>query len=61
MLTFNRSTFRSGLMVVKVTVSEVESSFTLTPAQKGTNVDFGADPIRDAILAKYPAFFALPA
>lgn len=61
MLLFNRPSFRAGTMIVRVIVSGVEHSFGLKPADKGTLVNFGADEIRDAILAKYPAFFSMPA
>lgn len=61
MLVFNRPTFKTGVMILKVTVAETEYAVSLRPADKGTTVDFGADPVRDAFLAKYPAFLAMPA
>lgn len=61
MLVFNRPAFRSGLMVVVVTVAEVEYRTVLTPRDKGDTIDFGVDAVRDAVLTKYPAYFALPA
>lgn len=60
MLVFNRPSFRSGSFIVKVTVDDVESAFKLVTADKGKSFDFGADAVRDAVLAKYPAFFSLP-
>lgn len=59
MLLFNRPSFKTGTMVVWVIVEGTRHNFALTPEMKGTLVDFGI--CRDAILAKYPAFFTLPA
>lgn len=60
MLVFNRPSFRSGTMVVAVTVDSVDHGFTLKPSDKGQTIDFGADAVRDAVLTKYPNYFALP-
>lgn len=60
MLLFSRPAFKSGTMIVRVTVSGTEHSFGLHPHDKGTVVNFGDNDIRDAILAKYPAFFSIP-
>ena len=59
MLVFNRPSFRSGVMIVRVMVDAEEKSFALLPSDKGKTFDFGT--ARDAILAKYPAFFTIPA
>jgi hypothetical protein len=61
MLVFNRPSFRSGIMVIRVTVESVEYARILRPNDRGDTIDFGADPVRDAVLAKYPNFFAMPA
>jgi len=58
MLLFDRPSFRSGVMIVRVTVNDVQGSFALRPADKGTVVDFGS--YSAAVLEKYPAFFSIP-
>jgi hypothetical protein len=61
MLHFYRAGFASGTMYVKVTVSGTIHSFTITAAQNNSNINFGTEEIRDAVLGKYPSFFTLPA
>lgn len=61
MLTFYRSSFRTGTMYIRVIVSGVEHSWTLRPVDNGHEINFGTEEITDAILSKYPSFFTLPA
>lgn len=73
MLRFNRPSFKSGVMIVKVTVDSTaeppvstELGWSLSVPQKGTNVDFSREGfdttvVETALLAKYPAFLTTPA
>lgn len=61
MLVFYRKAFRSGVMVLSVTVGGQDSGFLLRSTDNGNTIDFGADAVRDALLAKYPGFLTLPA
>lgn len=66
MLTFNRPNFKSGTMVVKVTVGEVEAAFILRAADKGTTKAYPYEglvtaDVEAALVTKYPAFFEVPA
>lgn len=59
MLLFKRDEFKTGRMYIKVVVDGVESAWVLKPTDKNSVIDFGDK--RDAVLAKYPAFFSIPA
>lgn len=65
MLRFDRPTFRSGVMVVKITLGETELGWSLRPQQKLTNVDFAVEgqdtaAIETALVAKYTPFLTVP-
>lgn len=55
MLLFTRDAFASGRMYIRVS----DMVWVLKPSDKNTVVDFGE--YRDEVLAKYPAFFSIPA
>lgn len=59
MLIFTRDSFKTGRMFIKVTVNGIEYFWSLRPEHKNTVIDFGA--AKDAVLAKYPAYFSEPA
>ena len=67
MLIFNRPSFRSGVMVLKVTVNAHEYAWILRTSDKGQSIDFGSsaangdtsEQITTALLAKYPSFVSL--
>lgn len=54
MLIFNRAAFRSGVMIVKETVADVDYAYILKPKDKGTSI---AVQDEAQILAKYPSCF----
>lgn len=65
MLIFNRPAFKSGVMVIKVSVADVEYSFALKTSDKGTTKAYAAEgadtaALEAAIVTKYPAFFEVP-
>lgn len=69
MLIFNRPSFRSGVMVLKIEFNGHEYGWILRASDKGKSIDFGAkaaefgddaEALVAALLAKYPAFLSAP-
>lgn len=68
MLIFNRPSFRTGVMILKVVVNGHEYAWSLKPGDKGDTIDFGAKAadgdtsaeLVAALLAKYSSFLSEP-